>query len=127
MEELLVKVLKIIDLNLRRKLTNLESKITQNRRNFESLKSQKERIQKELMRILELNKSEPSLSEQIGNLFELAEENIRDRSLSGVDISRVIEKTNFLGTVGFDFVLYGENALFWVVLIWFCYHLYFLI
>jgi poly-gamma-glutamate capsule biosynthesis protein CapA/YwtB (metallophosphatase superfamily) len=100
MELVLIKVFNVIDQNYRKKITNLECLITKNKRNFEALKEEKDKIQNELMELYESQEKDLSISDQIGIIFRMAENNIEDSSISEINITKVLDKTKSFLNVG---------------------------
>jgi hypothetical protein len=94
MEDLLVKVLFVIDRSVHKKLSNLKYLIDKNRIEFNQLKFEKQQLQSQVMDLYCKEDSEASISEQIGFIFRVVENDVNQESLLDFDINKVIDKTN---------------------------------
>lgn len=94
MEDLLVKVLMVIDRNMEKKLNKLRLLIEKNRLQFDQLKFDKQQLQTRVMDLYCKEDSEVSISEQIGFIFRVAENNAHQESLLDLDLNRLMDKTS---------------------------------
>ena len=94
MEDLLVKVLVVIERSMSQKLMKLKLQIDKNKMNFEEVKFQKQELQNKIMDLYCVEDSEASISDQIGFMFRVVENDVKNKSLLDFDINRVIDKTN---------------------------------
>lgn len=109
MEDLLVKVLFVIDRSMNKKLMRLKLLMDQNVLDFEEVKSQKLVLQNKIMDMYCMEDSEASISDQIGFMFRVVENDVKNQSLLDFDINKVIDKTNssFNVTAAFATPLYS--------------------
>ena len=94
MEDLLIKVLNVIDRSMNKKLMNLKLKMEKNRFEFQQLKLEKQDLQNKVMDLYCLEDSNLSLTDQIGFMFRVAENDVKNQSMIDFDINKVIDKTN---------------------------------
>ena len=94
MEDLLVKVLLVIDRSIHKKLSNLKFLIDKNRIEFNQVKYEKQILQSQVMDLYCKEDSEASISDQIGFIFRVVENDVNQESIFDLDINRVIDKTN---------------------------------
>jgi hypothetical protein len=94
MEDLLVKVLLVIDRSIHKKLHNLKCLIDKNRVEFNQLKYEKQQLQSQVMDLYCKEDSEASISDQIGFIFRVVENDMTQESIFDLDINKVIDKTN---------------------------------
>lgn len=94
MEDLLVKVLLVIDRNMNKKMIKLKLLMEKNRINFEEVKREKQELQNRIMDFYCVDDSDASISDQIGFMFRVVENDVKNQSLLDFDINKVIDKTN---------------------------------
>lgn len=100
MEDLLVKVLLVIDRSIHKKLQNLRFLIDKNNIEFKQLKYEKQQLQSQVMDLYCKEDSEASISDQIGFIFRVVENDMNQESMFDFDMNKVIDKTNPSFNVG---------------------------
>lgn len=93
MEELLVKVLLVIERNMDKKLRKLEALVRKNREDFRSVLSQKDALQGRIMKLYCLEDSEASLAKQISFMFKMVGQDLGDAAPFHFDVSREDSRT----------------------------------
>lgn len=115
MEDLLVKVLLVIERSMSKKLIKLKMLMEKNKMNFEEVKLEKQELQNKIMDLYCVEDSEASISDQIGFMFRVVEKDVKDQSLLDFDINKVIDKTNSsfnVGSIIHDVTNYHRNINF---------------
>lgn len=112
MEDLLVKVLYVIEHNLNKKLNRLESLIAKNNSEFKEALRRKDVLQGQIMNQYCLQNSNKSLSDQIGFMFKIIERDGPNRSLLNFEISKVSSGSSFSLDVGAFFICMAFTLFF---------------
>jgi hypothetical protein len=95
MEDLMIKVLFVIEHNLNKKLQRVEDLIKKNNKNFSILLNEKDALQGRIMNQYCLQNSNKSLSDQIGFMFKIIERDVQTKSLLNFEISKVSGSSGF--------------------------------
>lgn len=88
MEDLLVKILFVIEHNMNRKLEKLEILMKKNKRDFRAVLEQKDILQGKIMKFYCLDNSDTSLTKQISFMFRIIQQDYEDKSPFHFDVSR---------------------------------------
>ena len=94
MEDLLIKVLFVIEHNMNNKLKRIDQLIKKNKYQFNEILNQKDILQGKIMKYYCLETSEIPLSQQISFMFKILQKDVDTESQFNFEISKTINNSN---------------------------------
>ena len=105
MEDLLIKVLFVIEHNMNNKLKRIDQLIKKNKYQFNEILNQKDILQGKIMKYYCLETSEIPLSQQISFMFKILQKDVDTESQFNFEISKTINNSNLSLNVFFLFFI----------------------